>query len=115
MRLAGDIGGGLNKTRNLRALFLNQGVAVSLLRKETPIWSLNTKLRFAQSELMNTRSGGEGFWLQPLELALPSSGLYGKAQIEVAELETHNISKMTFIPLDWSVLCQGTVNWSGSS
>lgn len=35
MHLAGDIEGGLNKTRNLSALFLNQGLSMSLLRKDT--------------------------------------------------------------------------------
>lgn len=83
--------------------------------ERTPTWSLNTRARFIQNELMNTYCGGEGFWLPPLELALPNSGLYGKAQIEVAELETDGTSKITSVPLDWYVLCQDTANWSGTS
>ena len=35
MHLAGDVQEGLNKTRNLSALFLNQGLSMSLLRKDT--------------------------------------------------------------------------------
>lgn len=35
MHLAGDVGGGLNKMRNLSALLLDQGHSVSLFREDT--------------------------------------------------------------------------------
>lgn len=48
----------------------------------------------------------KGFWLTPLELALQNSCLYGKAQIEVAELEMCDLSMMTSASLT-DVFCVG--------
>lgn len=68
---------------------------MSLLRKDTylePKYKSEAHTKWANEHIL----GVEGFWLPPLELALPNSGLYGKAQIEAAELEMRDVSKMTF-------------------
>lgn len=81
MHLAGEVEGGLNKTRNLSALLLNQGHSMPLLREDTCLEPPHTSEGHKKSA--GEHQGLGGFWLPPLVLSLPNFGFSGNAQNEL--------------------------------
>lgn len=81
MHLAGEVEGGLNKTRNLSALLLNQGHSMPLLREDTCLEPPHTGEGHKKSA--GEHQGLGGFWLPPLVLSLPNFGFSGNAQNEL--------------------------------